>query len=198
MRLEISASLCSSVHLVPLALLALFAAAPAYAGNGDWRGFYFGGSAGYGFGASSNRLAITDGALTNCHFCDNIFGGGPTVDHLRSRRMPARPTVKPREFGGGLQAWIQLAYRHLGLWRSKSKSASSHCAAPTTPALFCRATRRMAHLRRRLRRHRAGNLHRQFFHQTAGRLAAHAAAAPRLQLRQHAWSMAPPASPSRI
>ena len=86
--------------MLGLALLGVILAQQACAT--DWRGFYLGGNVGYGFGTAANSLTITDGPLGNCHFCDNTFGGGPTIDHLVAQDAGS-PTLKPHGVTGGLQ-----------------------------------------------------------------------------------------------
>lgn len=91
--------------LVSLTLSTLgprFGASPAQAGDGNWTGFYIGGNAGYGFGDASNSLAIADGALTDCHFCDNVTAFGSTIDHLIAQDAGS-PDLKSHGFSGGLQ-----------------------------------------------------------------------------------------------
>jgi outer membrane immunogenic protein len=40
--------------------------------------------------------------LLLCHFCDNVFGGGPTVDHLIAQDAGS-PRLRPQGFTGGAQ-----------------------------------------------------------------------------------------------
>jgi len=78
----------------------------------DWRGFYLGANAGYGFGSADNSLSIADGPTFNCHFCDNVFFGGPTIDHVIAEGAGS-PSLKPHGFSGGLQTgynWQQASW----------------------------------------------------------------------------------------
>ena len=117
-------------------LISVFAgcvlAGPAVAADADWRGFYFGGNAGYAAGSSANGLDIADGALSNCHFCDNVFGGGPTVDHLVAQDAGSAH-LRPRGFSGGLQFghnwqqanWVYGAEVDFGAFRQRGKDDTS-------------------------------------------------------------------------
>jgi outer membrane immunogenic protein len=80
----------------------LAVAGPTWAAEHDWRGFYIGGNGGYGWGVADTNTTITDGALLLCHFCDNIFGGGPTTDHLIAQDAGS-PLLHPKGFTGGAQ-----------------------------------------------------------------------------------------------
>lgn len=77
-------------------------AEPSTGAEYNWRGYYIGGNAGYGWGHANTATTIADGAFLNCHFCDNVFGGGPTVDHLIAQDAGS-PKLKPKGFTGGAQ-----------------------------------------------------------------------------------------------
>src|SRR5665647_869514 len=130
-----SAKLGRIVILSRLLVSALFGcvvAGPALAADADWSGFYLGGSAGYAAGSSANNLDIADGALTNCHFCDNIIVPGPTRDRLIAQDAGS-PNLKPRGFSGGLQAgynwqaanWVYGAEIDFGAFRQRGANDNS-------------------------------------------------------------------------
>lgn len=130
-----SAKLGRIVILSRLLVSALFGcvvAGPALAADADWSGFYLGGSAGYAAGSSANNLDIADGALTNCHFCDNIIVPGPTRDRLIAQDAGS-PNLKPRGFSGGLHAgynwqaanWVYGAEIDFGAFRQRGANDNS-------------------------------------------------------------------------
>lgn len=80
----------------------LIAAGSAFGADYNWSGFYIGGNAGYGWGRADSATTIADGDFITCHFCDNIFAGGPTVDHLIAQDAGS-PRLKPKGFIGGAQ-----------------------------------------------------------------------------------------------
>ncbi len=85
-----------------VAFVTLVVAGPCVAADYNWGGFYIGGNAGYGWGRADSATTIADGLLANCHFCDNVFLGGPTVDHLVAQDAGS-PRLKPQGFTGGAQ-----------------------------------------------------------------------------------------------
>lgn len=105
---------------------------PVFASETVWRGFYLGANAGYGFGRADNGLNINDGELTNCHFCDNVFVGGPTVDHLVAQDAGS-PRLKPHGFSGGIQLgynwqvahWVYGAEADFGVFRQHGTEDTS-------------------------------------------------------------------------
>lgn len=119
-------------RLLHFGFLAWILASPALAGDADWSGFYIGGNIGYGTAAGTNGLSITDGLLTNCHFCDNTIGGGPTIDHLVAENAGS-PKLKPHGFSGGLQIgynwqaanWVYGAEVDFGAFRQRGSDDTS-------------------------------------------------------------------------